>query len=855
MTRGNEKVMHYKMYKAKKQWLFAGMGVVMMSGALLMGGSTTARADTAGAATTTTAQSASTASTATGETTQPAELTAYQDYKDGGYKDAQNQLDQTKTQVDTDTTDYNAQKSDYDSKLNQYQTTVDDKAPGYQTTDQTTKDSMDTEYNGVKTDYDQLKQQQGNIAQTVTAANAQAKAAQDKLDALYNALPDSIKNAGKEIAEYNKTTKDTADKLVADSTANAYQTALKSQTGNLNAVLKDVDGFTTNATAAHILVPANDNADGSVTATLLGKTYTDANGDGQITYEDDVLPSVTADLKSDLAQLTNDPTSQTPLKGSYADIATLFNYMKQIADTAFPYQTADGTEGRITSGQATDASYDLMDNGTGLASGFGSTYATELLNSIEATKQQIQTAMEQNYTKTGNTFDEAGFTKSFDENLKAEALKIYDDQTNQIISIADNVLKAFQAADASGNVLWATSPSAGVKTNTLTATLTNAIATAKQQIADGKTALTNMAPADNFLTVAYSTGDPASGFTQTINSIWGSLYNTLDRFGMSMSPLLRYDAVGADTNATHDAAGNVIYSPDFIAANQPIYTAASTLAGAITTLMQQSSVISDNYEDVLNDLLTANGFYDLPKPEMTYLQTPTLADPTAPQQVNLVLGNMSVHLIYVDDGTPGNDGIVTVKMQALTGHNGDTASWHAVVPAGYQLAKDQAGSGEVTIGTGTDATVVVHLVKQATNPGGGDTGGTPTTPDTGGSTDTPEGGSTAETPSGDTTTQPTEDNTTSTDAGGATATDDNDSQSTGVTSDGNDAQSGRAVGTASEVTTQSGEPATTENTSAVAAQAQLPQTNETNESAVASLGLLSMSMLLGALGLKKRKHN
>ncbi|GAX05161.1 hypothetical protein IWT25_00464 [Secundilactobacillus pentosiphilus] len=988
MLHGAEKVMRYKMYKAKKHWLFAGVGFVMMSGALLVGGGTVVHAATT-AATAEAQAGTTTGSAANGDAdtpasntqgqadAQPQSLTDYNAYKDGGYATATHDYETAKTGVDAAKQTYQDNKDTYQNKLNDYQTDVNTQAPNYQTTDRATQDSLNGEYQQVKTDYDHLNTLKDNTNSKIDEANAAAKQAQDQLDALYNALPDNIKNAGATIEQYNQTTKGKAQQLVTGSTADAYAAAVKAQASG---IVNTVNSVSSKATAFKVLIPSATDATGKVTADLYGETYTDRNGDNQITYEDDVLPVVLADLKADTDKVAQ---NETDLTGSYAEVVALFSYMKQVADTALPYQSEDGSVGRINSAQANDTSYQLMHNGSPLASGFGSTYATQLLNSIESMRSQMETTVENIYTSTGNSFDEAGFTASFDQNLKDQAILIYQAQTNELLKLANNLLAAFQAADASGDELWATSPSAGVKTNTLTATLQTAINKAEQQVTDGMAALKNLPASDHFLTIAYSTGDAASGFTQTINQIWKDLYHTMDTFGMSMSPLMKFDMASADKNATKDSAGNTVYSPEFIKDHAVVFNAATTLANDITALMQQSSVITNDYETVLNSLLTINGNYDLVKPQVTYMQT--IEDTvTTPQAVTLGQVNVLVHLNYVDD----DNGAAPVKndLQTLRGQDGDELTWTAQIPAGYELAKDQAVSGTVTAGnSNSEQTVTIHLIhewvttsvdqtyttnyalltstgQQVKLPGqntqtitwtvktdqvNGDWTATPDqsstqalatpamihntagtlsfipdlltfnggpislqpisgkgqaeldsklaaqvqtvayreaklapgiqvgtreqVPDTAPSTMpavpnpgpsdvvTPAGEEATNVPEGGNDTQPADDTSTSTDVGGDTSTTGTDRQTRATGQAVSASQAGGQSQTISGGTATKSQAAGvqtgTKPQAGTAAQSQLPQTNETDEKASAALGVLGLSLLMSALGLKKRKRD
>ncbi|WP_054654004.1 hypothetical protein [Secundilactobacillus silagei] len=512
-----------------------------------------------------------------------------------------------------------------------------------------------------------------------------------------------MKNAGVEVADYNAQTTAKATEQVTGATTKAYQTALNNQTGNLTTVLNDVTGpndatgLATKETAK-ILVSTDSNQDGSVTATLYGKTYPDRNGDNKITYEDDILPVIKANLQSDL----NPQNNQTDLKGSYGEIVALFNYMKQVADTAIPYQNADGTQGRIESANANSFSNVLNPNGSNMARNFGSDYATSLLTSIEDTKATLQAALKKIDDETGNTFDEAAFNKTFDDKLKAESIDIYTNQTNDMIQIAQNLLTAFKAA--SGDTIWKNSK-AYTSPNTLVGTLTTAITAAQKNSTEGLAVLKNLAPSDNFLSTAYSKGDKDHGFTQTINSIWTDLYGTIDWFGTTISPLMKTDVTKAyldDSNkpaTAKDAAGNVIYSPDFIKAHDTVFNAATTLTNSVTKLMQQSAVISNDYGKVLNQLLTITDDYD-------YLTKSTLQPISNKGFSDQLTAPKPVQILAVQSTTPDSANQYQVQYVTTTGQSVGTGTFvgnpgdkvNAKVPDGYVLVPGEPGDQTVDNG-------------------------------------------------------------------------------------------------------------------------------------------------------------
>lgn len=113
MLNHEERILHYKMYKAKKQWLFAGMGVLLMSGALMMSSGVTARANGTSQTGTSMTQVQADGTGNTSVATDPAAaqkaLDNYTDYKTGGYKDSVDQFQQ-------DSQTLNSAKSQYDDQ-------------------------------------------------------------------------------------------------------------------------------------------------------------------------------------------------------------------------------------------------------------------------------------------------------------------------------------------------------------------------------------------------------------------------------------------------------------------------------------------------------------------------------------------------------------------------------------------------------------------------------------------------------------------------------------------------------------------------------------------------------------------
>ncbi len=383
-----------------------------------------------------------------------------------------------------------------------------------------------------------MKDQPTTINNHVGTANQNLKDAQDQLTTLYNQLPDSVKAAGSTVANYNADTKTQAAKLVADSTTQAYSKALTVYPAGLTQMMRDVQGLADNS-PVKVSVKTDATTNGSVSATLYGRTYQDQNGDGKITYEEDVLPAAIADLTNDLSMAENGQTDK--FTGSYPEIIALFTYLKQVGDTALPYQTEDGTTGRIESGLASTASTALSTNGSLTAGYLSTTYADNLLKTIEGTKADAEATVKGIWDSTGLPFDQAGFDQSFDQTLKEQAILIYKQQTDELLNTAQTVLAAFKQADK--DPLWiADAPNVVFyPTKDLTSRLQTTLDSLQQQITDGTAALATVPASDNFLSIAYSQG-AASGFTQdlTINSLWNTLFhNAIDAYGMSVSPLMK----------------------------------------------------------------------------------------------------------------------------------------------------------------------------------------------------------------------------------------------------------------------------------------------------------------------------
>ncbi|KZL43364.1 hypothetical protein TY91_00175 [Secundilactobacillus collinoides] len=593
----------------------------------------------------------------------------YLDYATGEYATAMTNYQTQSDAINTQIAAYQASKDAYDSALADYQNelasfeqdTTSDK------TDQKTQ--LSQTYTVLENQYQQLQTQLATINTAVTVANAAYDEAYATLQTKYEALPQSVQNAGTEIKNYNEAVSDQAASLVAEATTKAYVTALSKDPTTVSTTVNEADSIAKNATEK-IIATSDTTSDGSVTATLFGKTYTDTNGDGQITYEDDVIPIVISDLKADLSSITDG--NLTSVKGSYPEIVVLFNYLKQVADTSLPYETTDGTVGRVESGEANNGSNVLSQYGSKMASSFSSNYASELLSTIDGTKAQLEATLKNIYGETGNTFDEASFNQTFDDTLKQVAIQIYTDQTDAIISMAENLKSSFDNADAADDSLWQTN-TLYVAPTKLAQQLQDAIDTAKQNADTGLATLKTMPASDDFLSLAYSTGDAADGLdtNATINGIWTGLYDTIDWFGTTVSPLMKNLVSISDPNSIKDKDGNVTFSADFVAQHAVVFDAATALANTVTQLVVKSGEITNDLQGVLTDLLTVSGDFAVTQPEKTQLFTTITDEPEAPSVVK------SADLVYRDDTDQ-----LTTPTASTTAQDDQTGSAFLTVTSG-----------------------------------------------------------------------------------------------------------------------------------------------------------------------------
>ncbi|WP_397325842.1 MucBP domain-containing protein [Pediococcus ethanolidurans] len=77
------------------------------------------------------------------------------------------------------------------------------------------------------------------------------------------------------------------------------------------------------------------------------------------------------------------------------------------------------------------------------------------------------------------------------------------------------------------------------------------------------------------------------------------------------------------------------------------------------------------------------------------------------QTVTYTADKQSTNIQYVDDD---NNETQVGNLTELNGATNETVNWNAVIPAGYQLAVNQATSGSYAFAAGNNANIVVHLV-------------------------------------------------------------------------------------------------------------------------------------------------
>lgn len=723
MSNDTKRITRYKMYKAKSRWLFTGMGALMVSGALLGLHQMTAQADTVAEAapqTETVVPTATDPSSVTPSSTQAAATTQTSDFNEQNraYQTVADQYQTQAAQVTTDTADYNHNQTDYEAVVNQYLNDVATNAPGYQTTSQATKDQLDGEYTAAQNKYDALIAQQTDINDTVIQSNAAVDGAYQSLTSMYDQLPDSVKTAGTLLDAYNDGVSDQAAQLVSTSTNDAYQTALQGPTdasSHLATVLDQLPAITATTDDAKITVDpdAVKTVDGSVQATLYGETYTDNNGDGKITYEDDILPVITQNLQSDLSKVQ---TNQTDLTGSYGEVVVLFNYLKQVTDTALPVVTADGETGRIAAKNADIGATLLEQQMAPLLKTFKTAFVAEFLQTIAGTQATVTQQVKTIDDATGASFDAVALKAALMQTMLTQAATIYNAQTADLLDNANQALQALQQVVATKDPLWQKA-NPDYQPDQMMTDLTNAIATVTQQVKTGKKALANLTanadtvPVVDAVALVYSKG--AAGFSTdlTLQSLQTNLSAVIGKVDKGMSALLT-GVQSADPHATTDAAGNMVYSAAFVQAHATLFEAATELAQSITDLVQQSATVTADLPGVLQTLLRVPDTLIVTLPvEPELMKTVTPMAPFDLKQVSLMAVNVSVHLNYVDDDNAG--ALVKTDTQTLQQIDGDTVKWLAQVPANYVLAAHQRDAGTFKVGSSdTVQTVTIHLAHQ-----------------------------------------------------------------------------------------------------------------------------------------------
>lgn len=729
MSNDTKRIIRYKMYKAKSRWLFTGMGALMVSGALLVGNQITAQADTVAEATPQTETVVPTATDPSAVTpsgtqadSQTAVTTQTNNFNEQNrtYQTVADQYQAQTAQVTTDTANYNSNQTDYEAAVNQYLNDVTTNAPGYQTTSQATKDQLDGEYTAAQNKYDALIAQQTDINDTVIQSNAAIDGAYQSLTNMYDQLPDSVKTAGTLLDAYNDGVSDQAAQLVSASTNDAYQTALQGPTdasSHLATVLDQLPAITATTDDAKITVDpaAVKTVDGSVQATLYGETYTDNNGDGKITYEDDILPVITQDLQSDLSKVQ---TNQTDLTGSYGEVVALFNYLKQVTDTALPVVTADGETGRIAAKNADIGATLLEQQMAPLLKTFKTAFVTEFLQTIAGTQATVTQQVKTIDDATGAPLDAVTLKAALMQTMLTQATTIYNTQTADLLDSANQSLQVLQQVAATKDPLWQTA-NTDYKPDQMIADLTTAIATTAQQVEAGKKALANLAvnadavPVADALALVYSKGDAAAGFPTdlTLQSLQTNLSAVIGKVDKGMSALLT-NLRSADPHATTDVAGNTVYSAAFVQTHAALFEAATELAQSITGLVQQSATVTADLPGVLQTLLRVPDALIVTLPvEPELMKTVTPMAPFDLKQVSLMKVNVSVQLNYVDDDNAG--ALVKTDTQTLQQIDGDTVKWLAQVPANYVLAAHQRDAGTFKVGSSdTVQTVTIHLAHQ-----------------------------------------------------------------------------------------------------------------------------------------------
>ncbi|GAX05262.1 mucus-binding protein, LPXTG-motif cell wall anchor [Secundilactobacillus pentosiphilus] len=165
------------------------------------------------------------------------------------------------------------------------------------------------------------------------------------------------------------------------------------------------------------------------------------------------------------------------------------------------------------------------------------------------------------------------------------------------------------------------------------------------------------------------------------------------------------------TISTDEVTGDVTFTPDGNSNYQavPLHSIPSdnpeiTYVPEFTYVTAWNPVKFTATKDELNTL----GNPDLGKDttflnadETYYYNAIGVGDPAQSMQRNVK---------YVDDD---NNGAAVGTGQTISGPVGNTINWTAIVPANYQLAPNQAGSGSIKLDTNS-TDVIIHLVHQTT---------------------------------------------------------------------------------------------------------------------------------------------
>ncbi|MFZ2589029.1 KxYKxGKxW signal peptide domain-containing protein [Paucilactobacillus nenjiangensis] len=575
---------HYKMYKANKHWIYVGITLMVMTGAVAIT-SGNVRADVND-------PTAAAPLDAPDDSITTAAVSAYQSDRDA-YQSMASTASASATQA-ADEYNSSSATSDYAADLASYNTASN--AATYDT-----KAEVLSQYNDTASEY-AVQVSAANSANTVIEQqNNSAQASYESVQTKYDALPAKIKTAGALITEYNKTTDTVSADIAAKITKESNTNAVTASTSSLSNLLKSVNKAKGANSATPITVASSTDGSGAVTATLFGATYTDQNGDGKITFEDDIIPEL-----------------QTPT--SLADVTVMFYYLKRVADTALDSTDANGTAVKAVSAGAAATSMDLMNTASGAFKTSGSTAEAALVKSIQTElKTDLENKLKDIYSQAGMTFDEAAFDATYVEQLKQIAIDNYKEQTAAFLQTLNDLLVKFQAATT--DTVWTSN-----STNPLVGGLKTVIAKATQQVTDGLAEIEALPASDDFLKTVYSGNNK---ITNSINSIWSTINSSIDNYGRSTSPMMKTVLPGLDTNGVKSAAGTFTFSNEFVASHQVIFDAAIGLADAITKLAEEFFGVTDDLQQTIQPLVTISGSFDVSAPT-AYTNVAAVALPTAP---------------------------------------------------------------------------------------------------------------------------------------------------------------------------------------------------------------------------------